>query len=223
MTRLSDIQQVIARSTIAEIEASTRRESPPNWIDLDPAVSLFPRDARLDRLIRSVCVDDGLLTGDSLSSVCKRVGEQQVPAANRTLRAEAEAWLNAWPATSLFEELRDAARTTATRARSLAWTIPWRTGADSSSVLRGSCDAIYRDRLGRWRPLTISTRQGEDVLSRLRLMLSIVAAESANLSPVGPGWLVRRGVQGELVVDVHVSLSADDIGNCLDEWLSSRG
>jgi hypothetical protein len=163
--------------------------------------------------------DKGLLRGEPLAEACARVGARQAPAASSPLIAEAVAWLEPWLATPVFQELRDASRARRPIERNLEWTIAWPLEGDRSTVLRGCSEAIYRDQRGRWRLVIVSTAAGNSQSERLRLMLSGVAAPQRGFDPGGPGWWVRLGPDGKLVVDVHIEFSANAIEHSVIRWL----
>jgi len=217
--RLSAIERAIVETEIGEPEQVLRPSPRPGLIDFDPARRLSPRAARLDRLIRALIADKGLLRGEPLAEACARVGARQAPAASSSLIAEAVTWLEPWLATPVFQELRDAARARRPIERNLEWTIAWPLDENHSTVLRGCSEAIYRDQRGRWRPVIVSTAAGDSQAERLRLMLSGVAALQRGFDPGGPGWWVHLGTDEKMLVDVHVNFNPAAIGQTLEEWL----
>ncbi|MGA2700749.1 MAG: UvrD-helicase domain-containing protein [Isosphaeraceae bacterium] len=217
--RLSAIERAIVETEIGEPEQVLRPSPRPGLIDFDPARRLSPRAARLDRLIRAMIADKGLLRGEPLAEACARVGARQAPAASTSLIAEAVTWLEPWLATPVFQELRDAARARRPIERNLEWTIAWPLDENHSTVLRGCSEAIYRDQRGRWRPVIVSTAAGDSQAERLRLMLSGVAALQRGFDPGGPGWWVHLGTDDNMLVDVHVNFNPAAIGQTLEEWL----
>jgi len=220
--RLSAIERAIVETEIGEPEQILRPSPRPRLIDFDPARRLSPRAARLDRLIRTMIADKGLLRGEPLPAACARVGARQAPEASSSLIAEAVTWLEPWLATPVFQELRDASRARRPIERNLEWTIAWPLDGHHSTVLRGCSEAIYRDHQGRWRPVIVSTAAGDNQAERLRLMLSGAAAKQRGLEPVGPGWWVRPGPDGKLVVDVHIEFRANAIENSVIRWLDQE-
>jgi ATP-dependent helicase/nuclease subunit A len=217
--RLSAIERAIVATEIGEPEQVLRPSPRPGLIDLDPARRLSPRAARLDRLIRALIADKGLLRGEPLAEACARVGARQAPAANSSLIAEAVTWLEPWLATPLFQELRDASRARRPIERNLEWTIAWPLDGNHSTVVRGCSEAIYRDQRGRWRPLIVSTAAGDNQAERLRLLLSGVAALQRGFDPGGPGWWVHPSPDGKLVVDVQIPFSHAAIEHSVIRWL----
>ena len=83
--RLAAIERAIVETEIGEPEQLSRPSPRPGLIDFDPARRLSPRAARLDRLIRAMIADKGLLRGEPLAEACARVGARQAPAANSAL------------------------------------------------------------------------------------------------------------------------------------------
>src|SRR5208337_292409 len=217
--RLSAIERAIVETEIGEPEQVLRPSPRPRLIDFDPARRMSPRAARLDRLIRAMIADKGLLRGEPLAEACARVGARQAPAASSSLIAEAATWLEPWLATPVFQELRDASRARRPIERNLEWTIAWPLDENHSTVLRGCSEAIYRDQRGRWRPVIVSTAAGDSQAERLRLMLSGVAALQRGFDPGGPGWWVHLGTDEKMLVDVHVNFNPAAIGQTLEEWL----
>jgi hypothetical protein len=192
----------------------------PRTIDLDPALSLTPRAARLDRLIRSMIVDKGLLQGGSLAEACARLGRRQIPVANSILVAEAAARLESWPGTPIFQELRAALRSRRPIESCRAWSIAWPLEGNNSVAIHGSCDAIYRDQKGRWRPVIVSTTSQDDHAERLRLAFSALAIEKLGLVPTGPSWFVYPGTDREMLADAYVDFNSASLSEQLVEWLS---
>ncbi len=220
--RLAAIERAIVETEIGAAEPVLRPSPRPELIDFDPAGRLSPRAARLDRLIRAMIADKGLLRGEPLAEACARVGARQAPAASSSLTAEAVAWLEPWLATPVFQELRDASRARRPIERNFEWTIAWPLDGSHSTVVRGCCEAVYRDHQGRWRPVIVSTAAGDNQGEQLRLMLSGVAAPQRGFDPVGPGWWVRPGPDGKLVVDVHMEFGANAIENSVIRWLDQE-
>jgi len=220
--RLSAIERAIVETEIGEPEPVLRPSPRPRLIDFDPARRLTPRAARLDRLIRAMIADKGLLRGEPLAEACARVGARQAPAASSSLIAEAVTWLEPWIAMPVFQELRDASRARRPIERNFEWTIAWPLDGNPPIVLRGCCEAVYRDHQGRWRPVIVSTAAGDSQAEQLRLMLSGVAAPQRGFDPGGPGWWVRPGPDGKLVVDVHIEFRANAIENSVIRWLDQE-
>jgi len=217
--RLAAIERAIVETEIGEPEPVRRQLPRPELIDLDPARRLAPRAARLDRLIRALIADKELLRGEPLAAACARVAARQSPAASSSLTAEAVTWLEPWLATPVFQELREASRARRPIERNLEWTIAWPLGGDHSTVVRGCCEAVYRDQQGRWRPVIVSTAAGDTQAEHLRLMLSGVAAPQRGFDPVGPGWWVRLSPDGKPVVDVQIPISPAAIEPSVIGWL----
>jgi hypothetical protein len=215
--------QTETETEIGRAESVIRPSTLPRLIDLDPAGSLPPRAARLDRLIRALIADKGLLRGEPLAQACARIGARQAPAASYALMGEATAWLTPWLKTPVFQELRDALRSRRSIERNLEWSVAWPLEGNPVTLLRGCCEAIYRDPEGRWRPVIVTTFPREVMSERLRLMLSSVAAERQGFAPSGPGWWVRPSTDGELLVDVHINFNLATIEQTLGEWLRSPG
>ena len=117
-----------------------------------------------------------------------------------------------------MQELRDASRARRPIERSLEWTIAWPLDGNHSTVLRGYLEVIYRDQRGRWRPVIVSTVAGDSQAEWLRLMFSGMAASQRGFDPVGPGWWVRMGPDGKLVVDVHLQ-SNTALEHSVIHWL----
>ena len=158
--RLASIERAIVDAELGEPEPVSRPSPRPLLINLQPGSSLSS-PGRLDRLIRTMLVDKGLLRGESLHEACLRVGERQAPAAGSALVAEAVRWLEPWLTTPVFRELRDASRARRPIERNVEWSLAWPLEGDASTVFRGCTEAVYRDRQGRWRPVIVSTLAGE--------------------------------------------------------------
>jgi ATP-dependent helicase/nuclease subunit A len=221
--RLPEIERIITRAEVLAPPPDPRPAPLPGLIDLDPARELSGLAARRDRLIRDVLADKGLFAGDPLEEVCARAGARQVPAASSALVAEAESWLGPWVATPLYRELRDASRSRGRLEAMFEWTLAWPFDLDEvpRTVLQGSCEAVYRDRQGRWRPVIVSTGPCDELSERLRLMLSGVAAARRGRGESGPGWWVRKGPDGYLVADVDVHFHLTTVGQVLEAWWRS--
>jgi hypothetical protein len=191
----------------------------PRTIDLDSAFSLAARAGRLERLIRSVIADKGLLRGDSLAEVCARVGQKQVPAANSVLVAEAAATLQSWPATTVYQELKNALRSRRPIERCRAWSLAWPLEGKNPVVVHGSCEAIYRDQKGRWRAVIFSARGLDDSTDRLRLAFSALAVEKLGFVPTGPSWFIYPGSDRKMLADIYVDFNSASVSQRLLDWL----
>jgi ATP-dependent helicase/nuclease subunit A len=221
--RLEEIKQAIVSTPLGGPQPARRPPSLPRLIDLDPQPELPGRSDRLGRLIRGALAEPTLLSGEPLDQVCARVGARQAPAASSALIARAVRRLASWPDSQLFQELRDASRSRKAIERGLRWMLPWPLVSDSSCVIRGFCDAVYRDRQGRWRPVIVSTDPLGRETDRLRLMFSELAVARCGFSPGGPAWWARIGPDGELVVDVHIQFSVAAIEQSVSRWLDQGG
>jgi hypothetical protein len=127
--------------------------------------------------------------------------------------------LGSWSDSQLFQELRSAALSRKAIERDLRWILPWSLESENSCVIKGFCDAVYRDRRGRWRPVIVNTDQRGSETDRLRLMFSELAISRAGLHPDGPAWWVRFGSDGELDVDVHIRSSPTAMEQAVIRWL----
>jgi ATP-dependent helicase/nuclease subunit A len=215
----AQIEQIISSTPVREVEPARTLPDHPRLIDLDPEGVLPPRAARLNRLIRSGLADRGLLRGEPLDEACARVGARQAPAASSALLAEAVKRLAPWFDTTLFQDLRDASHARRTIEQGLRWMAPWPLDSDASTVVRGYCDAIYRDRQERWRPVILSTDPRQHDTDRLRLMFSELSAGRCGYSPLGPAWWVRSDPDGNLLVDAHINFNIAAIVQAVRQWL----
>ena len=217
--RLALIERAIVDAELVVPEPVSRPSPRPLLIDLHPSSRLSPRAARLDRLIRSMLVDKGLLRGEPLHKACLRVGERQAPAAGSALVADAVQWLEPWLAAPVFQELRDASRARRPIGRNVDWSLAWPQCGAASTVFRGCTEAIYRDSQGRWRPLIVSTFASESEYERLRLMLSTAAAIRTGFDPAGPCWWVHFDANRNIIVDVQIGFQASAIEQSLAQCL----
>lgn len=216
--KLAEIEAVITRTEALPAGPTPRRPPLPGFIDLEPSRAMSSRAARRDRLIRDALVDKELLAGESLHAVCDRVGARQVPVASSAMIAEAVDWLTSWPTLPLFRDLREASRARGKLVTDFTWSLAWPPDESPQTVLRGGCEAVYRDRQGRWRPVIVSSGSGDERAERLRLMLSGAAAARQLGGECGPGWWVRRNSRGNLDVDVDVNFHLATIGQVLEAW-----
>ncbi len=219
---LAAIERTILDAEISEPDRVIQPTPRPRLIDLDPACGLSPRAARLGRLIRAIMTDKELLRGEPLATTCRRLGERQMPAANSSLIADALTCLEPWLETPLFQELRETARARRPIERNVEWTIPWVFDDNQSTVIRGCTEAIYRDRQGGWRTLTVSDAANDEQTERLRLLLSGVASDQRGYGGCGPSWWIRFGKDGKILIDVTINFHPSSIGESLLDWLSTR-
>ncbi|MBX6316203.1 MAG: hypothetical protein IRY99_25320, partial [Isosphaeraceae bacterium] len=192
--------RLLAISRLIERTPPAPEPPGPSWshhvplLDLDPAVTLAPRAARIDRLIRSILADPKGLDLAALESVAERSARQQAPAAPPRLVAEALDRLAPWVAGPLAREIARAAEV----RRTIAWSIAWPRVGPVPTVTRGVIDFAYRDRRGGWRLVTLAGAAASEPRERLRLLLSAVAARELGIEPILQGWSVRLGPGGGL-------------------------
>ena len=217
--RLQEINLAIVNTPLGEARQARRPPTLPGLIDLIPQAELSGRTERLGRLIRGTLSEPALLHGEPLDQVCARVGLRQAPAASSALIALAMHRLRSWSNSQLFQELRAAAHSRKAIERDLRWILPWNLESENSCVIEGFCDAVYRDRRGRWRPVIVSTDQLGYETDRLRLMFSELAIARAGLQPDGPAWWVHIGPDGELDVDVHIRSNLTALEQAVIRWL----
>ena len=222
--KLELIEQAISHATVDPPRVPSPPAPLPAWVDLDsePETETPSRKARLGRLIRAALVDRGLLGGEPLDEVCARLGSRQVPAASSQLVATACDWLKTWSGTALFEEIRTSSRARKALVRDVRWSLPWPIEAPDSSRVRGHCDVIYRDQRGRWRPVIVSPIGDDLETGHLRLMFASILLPRLGYSPVGPGWWVRSGADGRLLVDVHVNFNPEALDKDLGQWVEQK-
>jgi ATP-dependent helicase/nuclease subunit A len=220
--RLEDIEAAITQTPVGSEPAVVRLPRSPGLIDLDREQGCSTRLARLARLVRMAVADRGLLRGEDVAKVCGRLGARQVPAASSSLLNEAARWLRSWAETPLFRELGDAARGRKGVARDFRWLLPLPLQPADSTVIRGSCDVVYRDRKGRWRPVIVSIGAGDDETEKLRALLGAAAIPRSEFDPLGQTWRVRAGAGGEIQAEVQLDASAAAIEAALRLWLDRR-
>ena len=85
--------------------------------------------------------------------------------------------------------------------------LPWPDDGTATTVIRGRCDLIYRDRKGFWRPVVVSTDAADREADNLRLLLARPPPQTAGKGPGGPPWWVQVGPDSELVVEARLNVS----------------
>ena len=221
--RLEEIRQAIQSTPLAVDRQVRRPPAPPSLIDLDPQPELPSRSDRLRRLIRGTIVEPSLLRGDPLDQVCALVGVRQAPAASSTLIALAVHSLESWQDGAVFQELRNASRSRKAIERALRWVLPWVLELETSCLIRGFCDAVYRDRQGRWRPVIVCTDPLDHDTAHLRLMLSELAVSRCGLAPGGPAWWVRWARTAHSSLTFTFAPPSRCIEQAVSRWLKQYG
>ena len=195
----------LARQRLLEIERTIATAAPawqirpeldvrpcpavPRRIELDLEHDSTARWARLGRLVKGATpgiVSAGLRFR---RASLRQAGARQAPAASGALVQLAAEWLELWPTTALFQELRAAARGRTSLSEDLQWTLAWPGSPNDAIVILGRADAIYRDRKRQWRTVVVSVDPRERETDRLRLMLrnGPLRAER-DASPHPDGW-----------------------------------
>jgi ATP-dependent helicase/nuclease subunit A len=221
--RLEAIRQAIVNAPPAQARHVRRPRALPRLIDLDPQAELPGRSDRLGRLIRETFVEPSLLRGEPLDQVCERVGRRQTPGASSTLIDLAVRSLESWPQSPLFEELRVASLARQAIEHGLRWNLSEVLESEKACVIQGSCDAVYRDRQRRWRPVIASTDPSRYQADRLRLLFSELAIARCGLRPAGPAWWICFKDEGQFDVDIHMRLSPSAIEQAVVLWLAQGG
>jgi hypothetical protein len=217
--RLEAIRQAIVKTPLGQARQIRRPGLLPRLVNLDPQAELPGRSERLSRLIRETFAEPSLLRGEPLDQVCARVGRRQTPEANSTLIDLAVRSLETWPDSTLFEELRGASLSRKAIERGLRWKLSDVLESEKACVIQGSCDAVYRDRRGRWRPVIASTDQSRYKADRLRILFSELAIARCGLRPAGPAWWICFKDDGRIDVDIHMRLSPSAIEQAVVLWL----
>jgi ATP-dependent helicase/nuclease subunit A len=217
--RLPAVARLIESARVREPESRTAPPPRPRLVDLDPALTLPPRAARLARLIRTILADPRALPGKSvlLADVARLAARRQEPRAQADLVDEATKLLRQWLGGSLGERL---ARAGAVK-RNVAWNVVAPTDAvapSGSTVFLGRAEFYTRESPGAWTAYVFSPPGASDTAERLRLLLSARAAEALGMGPVVQAWRVRLdggGVSGEdkfgddVVVEAAVAATLD--------------
>ncbi len=223
--KLAAIERVLVEAEPVSEPPPARRLSPgPRLIVLEPERVLTTHSARLNRLIRSVFADKGLLRGEALAAVCARLAVRQVPAAGSSLITEALQWLEGWTSSPLFHELcrvSESASDSRKRGaiqRDCRWTLEWSDRGAGPIVIHGQLDVVYRDSSGAWRPVLLGTAAAADPVDRLRLLLSARAARQLGFDPVGPAWRLTRCDDGKLTLEQHTEQTGAGLDEAVAAW-----
>jgi ATP-dependent helicase/nuclease subunit A len=184
---------ITAAPVLTEPIAPTRARR-PRWLDLDPAASLPPLAARVDRLVRAILADPAALDPKKLAAIADREARAQVPASPPSVVAAARDRLAPWIAGRLAREL---ARAPEAR-RAIPWAVAWPPDDPEPTVVRGQLDLAYRDARGDWCLIVVADPAAPEAAERLRLLLSARAAAAVGIGPIVRGWRVRLGPAGGL-------------------------
>jgi hypothetical protein len=144
------------------------------------------------------------------------------PAASSRLIAEAARWLESWSQTPLHSELRDALRGRTPIERGVRWALEWTEPGRPPCCIHGIFDLIYRDRAGRWRPVILGIRPGDEAADLLRLALAQAAATRLGKSPLGPSWWVHPGTDGVLAAEARLTTNAASISAAFSRWVNEH-
>jgi ATP-dependent helicase/nuclease subunit A len=217
-----EIERAIGSAVGPKAEPVVPFPSPPALIDLDPDPNTPGRAARLDRVIRAVLADRTLLQGEPLADVCARLAARQVPAAGSAIQQEAIRCLEPWLESPLFSELKAAARGRRNLERSTGWILPWPLEGAASTVIRGRCDLLWRDRRGFWRPVVVSTGAALKETDQLCLLLSAAAVERMGRGPSGSPWWVEARPGADLLVEARLKPTEAMIDKAVAHWLEQN-
>jgi ATP-dependent helicase/nuclease subunit A len=202
---LRRVARVIESAPVREPEPPPL-PTPPRFIDLDAIRPLAPRSSRHERLVRSILADSNAWRDQAamLDEVARRAARRQSPTASPALAAEVADVLRPWLAGPLGERL---GRSSVVH-RGVEWTLSWphnpeyrgpgvgdtNPGNAHSTVFQGRADFIVNEDSGEWTVVNFSPAGASGAVERLRLLLSVRAAESMGFSPIGQVW--RAGLDG---------------------------
>jgi ATP-dependent helicase/nuclease subunit A len=221
-----EIERAIGSAVSPDAQPVVPIPSLPALIDLDPDPNTPGRAARLDRLIRALLADRALLQGEPLADVCARLAARQVPAAGLAIQQEAIRCLEPWLESPLFSEVKAASRGRRSLERSTGWMLPWPLEGAASTVIRGRCDLLWRDRRGFWRPVVVSTDSALHETDQLCLLLSPTAVERMGRGPSGSPWWVEARPGANPLVEARFKPTKAIIDKAVAHWLDqnvSRG
>jgi ATP-dependent helicase/nuclease subunit A len=218
--RLEEIEHTITRTPVSESEVPSAARMFPRMVDLDPQRSGNSASRRLGSLARALLADGQLLRGDRLELVAARCGARQVPCAGSMLVRETVARLDSWTDSSLFQELRQAARHVKALDRAARWVFDHHSDTIGRTLtLRVVCDVTYRDRKGSWRPVVLSVDPEDAALDRLRLSLSLLALDRFGPEPAGAGWWIQTLADGRMQVEPVLPPALSALDRDLIAWL----
>ena len=161
----------------------------PRSIDLDAVLGLPPREARVDRLMRSILDEPDVVKADGLAPAARRAARRQVPVAHGAVVDEAVRLA----AACLEGRLGTLLTTSESVVRGFEWCVRWPEGRPATTTVRGRADFLARDAQGTWTAVVVSPPGADRTSERLRLLLSARAAKAQGYEPLGQGWLVTPG------------------------------
>jgi ATP-dependent helicase/nuclease subunit A len=226
---ISAIEEAIARADPAADDEPARSAVRPRYVDLDPAVGLPPRGARLDALVRSIVRDPKWRRGGvpALEPLAARVGARQVPAASPGLIRDAVRRMDALWDLAAFRALRAATAGPDAAVRDdLEFTVApadaGRSDGRPPTVFHGAGDLVFRDREGYWHLIVVADARVCPAREGLRLQLAAMAARARGLDPIARGWLVRHGADGAAHEEVVTEFDTEAVEQAMVGLLLSE-
>jgi ATP-dependent helicase/nuclease subunit A len=201
---LREVARTIAEAVPREVAPQPAPARRARLVDLDPALTLPPGRARVDRLVRAILADPRALDARELPDVARRAALRVTPAAHPGLVADAVERLLPWLDGPLVRQLRDASEV----ERAIDWTIAWPPDQRDATVFQGRLDLLYQNREGEWGVIQFSDALVPEPWERLRLRLSAHAATVRGLGPIRQGWRIRLGPGGRASRDDRFDAAA---------------
>jgi ATP-dependent helicase/nuclease subunit A len=199
----------IEKATPSSEPAEPPRPPRPRRIDLDAALELSPRHARLDTLIRRILADPEAIHPNQLDAVAAKAMRAVVPAATRDLVDGAKTALAGWLAGPHARQLR--------QAPGILHAVPWRIALPGSGtdplVVRGRLDFAFPEPDGGWCLIALALDSASAARGRLRLLLS---SRAPGVGHVARGWLVRLADDGGYRIQGEESFDDATIDRALE-------
>ena len=204
--------QMIARTTVIDVDRSLPPPRVPRRVELDPLERLDRPEADILRIVRAVLDEPGALLDDpdQRSRTAHRLAGSLAPMPSRAVVDEAVRRLSGF-----LDDLSSAASRTATRIiAGRRWLASWLMPA-GSTVYSGRVDLALIDEAGDRRLLVFSTEGVPESAERLRLQLSA----RVQPGPIVEGWAVRLAAGGP-VVSRESRFDEHSIAEAVHEWIA---
>jgi ATP-dependent helicase/nuclease subunit A len=187
---LIESAEVIEQTPQIDEAPSVLIERRPRFVGLGSASDAEPSKERLDRLTRIALADPGFLRAKDYAKFAARVVGRHDPLLPSRILSRLIARLEAWSRGPLDHVL---AGSTVVE-RDLEWTMAWPPDSPDATIFHGTIDLLFRDPTGAAQIVNVRA-PGESSVGRerLRLLLSLHAADAMELGPIARGWRIGSG------------------------------
>lgn len=155
----------------------------PRFVELDAQGGPGSSKTRLDRLTRLALTHPEDRRSRDLAKLASRIARRHDPLLPRRILDALIARLKAWSRGPLADLLAGSVVES-----DREWTLAWPPEGPDATVFHGHIDLLCRGRRGHAQVVSFCASRESTCRERLRLLLSLQAAESLGLGPIEQGW-----------------------------------